>query len=188
MFMQCCHTSLFCAHCFCSNETESLLFQAILSELFMHLGGLKKKMLRCQTVDIFTSCLNLAEGYFKTAVSEEPNACYFCCLWDSTLLYCWLSILFFCYSPILCCSGFMQCSPPPVYAPIFELQCTFYVRAYAWICGDLWLGYWGPRNPKLPMWGFKSHLLKGQMTLMTHPKKGGPESYLLCHWQHLSFH
>lgn len=30
-----------------------------------------------QTVDIFTGCFHSAEGYFKTVVSEEPNACYF---------------------------------------------------------------------------------------------------------------
>lgn len=43
-------------------------------------GRNKKDSALCQTVDIFTGCLHSAKSYFKTVVSEEPNACYFCCL------------------------------------------------------------------------------------------------------------
>lgn len=67
--------------------TNERALRSLFSDSVLHLQGWKNdSALLCQTVDIFTGCLHSAESYFKTVVSEEPNARYFCCLWASTLL------------------------------------------------------------------------------------------------------
>lgn len=69
---------------FCRNSTRCEFETCFSDELCCFHLNIKAKRKKIDSlfraVDIFTGCIHSAKRYFKTAVSEKPNACYFCCL------------------------------------------------------------------------------------------------------------
>lgn len=147
----------------------------LFSDSVLHLQGWENdSALLCQTVDIFTGCLHSAESYFKTVVSEEPNACYFCCLWASTLLDTVGSLsLFHYFFNLLSLFVLTQCLPawetvafhatvnlyPHICLLCFSVCIVGYVPCvFACLCVHVWwllISLLRTSTSKLPTWGFK---------------------------------
>lgn len=133
----------------CNNARREL--EILFASLYKSKKIKNDSALLCQTVDIVTGCLHSAQSYFKTVVSEEPNACYFCCLWAATLLDIVDSLSPSSSLPLSrSVSVFAQCLPAPAYVcsgfhvqllflSIFVLSvcwCVYvYVYVRALVCG-----------------------------------------------------